>query len=67
MAELPDAAAEATAVAAAAGRGVALDGLARHFAGPATAAGVVLGYAGPTRAELEQALPVVADVLAAVG
>ena len=67
VAELPDAAAEATAVAAAAGRGVALDGLARHFTGPATAAGVVLGYAGPTRAELERALPVVADVLAAVG
>jgi GntR family transcriptional regulator/MocR family aminotransferase len=65
VAELPDAAAEAAAVAAAAGRGVGLDGLARHFAGPATAAGVVLGYAGPTRAELERALSVVADVLAA--
>jgi GntR family transcriptional regulator / MocR family aminotransferase len=65
VAELPDAAAEAVAVAAAAGRGVALDGLARHFAGPATAAGVVLGYAGPPRAELERALPVVADVLVA--
>jgi GntR family transcriptional regulator/MocR family aminotransferase len=67
VAELPDAAAEAAAVAAAAGRGVVLDGLARHFAGPATAAGVVLGYAGPARAELERALPVIADVLAAVG
>ena len=67
VAELSDAAAEAAVVTAAARRGVALDGLARHFAGPATAAGVVLGYAGQTRAELERGLRVVTTVLAQGG
>ena len=62
---LPDAGVERTVVADAAARGVGLDGLARHHAGAPTRAGIVLGYAGPTRAELERALPVVAEVLAA--
>jgi GntR family transcriptional regulator / MocR family aminotransferase len=60
---LPDAATERAVVAAAAERGVRLDGLARHHAGTPARAGIVLGYAGPTRDELEHALPVVADVL----
>ncbi len=62
---LPDAGVERTVVADAAARGVGLDGLARHHAGAQTRAGIVLGYAGPARAELERALPVVAEVLAA--
>jgi GntR family transcriptional regulator/MocR family aminotransferase len=60
---LPDAATERAVRAAAAARGVALDGLARHHAGPAERTGLVLGYAGPRRAELQRALVVVADVL----
>lgn len=67
LAELPDAAAERSVVDAAAAHGVLLDGLARHFAGPAVAAGIVLGYAGPSRARLERALPVLTAVLSAVG
>ena len=47
---LPDAATERAVRAAAAARGVALDGLARHHSGPAERTGLVLGYAGPTRA-----------------
>ncbi len=50
---LPDAATERAVRAAAAARGVALDGLARHHGGPAERTGLVLGYAGPTRAELD--------------
>jgi GntR family transcriptional regulator / MocR family aminotransferase len=61
---LPDAAAERAVLAAAAERGVALDGLARHHAGEPRRAGVVLGYAGASRADLSRALPVVADCLA---
>jgi len=61
---LPDAAAERDVVAAAAARGVLLDGLARHHDGPPGVAGIVLGYAGPDRADLDRALPVVRDVLA---
>ncbi|MGD9529269.1 PLP-dependent aminotransferase family protein [Pseudonocardia sp.] len=60
---LPGAAEEVAVLAAAARRGVLLDGLARHFAGAPTAAGVVLGYAGPARSQLEPAL---AGVTAAV-
>ena len=60
---LADPAAEEAAVAAAADRGVALDGLARHHTGAPTVAGLVLGYAGPSRAELDRALPVVTAVL----
>jgi GntR family transcriptional regulator/MocR family aminotransferase len=65
VAVLPDAAAERAAVDRAAARGVLLDGLARHHGDPPRAAGLVLGYAGPTRAELERALPVVTRVLRA--
>ncbi|MFC5995214.1 PLP-dependent aminotransferase family protein [Pseudonocardia hispaniensis] len=54
---------EHAALAAAAARGVALDGLTRHYGGSAPRAGLVLGYAGPARADLEPALDVVADVL----
>jgi GntR family transcriptional regulator/MocR family aminotransferase len=60
---LPDAAAERAVVSAAADRGVRLDGLARHFSGPADRAGLVLGYAG-TR--FDRGLPVVREVLGSV-
>ena len=61
---LPDAATERAVRAAAAARGVALDGLARHHSGPAERTGLVLGYAGPTRVDLDRALSIVRDVLA---
>ncbi|MGE3284641.1 MAG: PLP-dependent aminotransferase family protein [Pseudonocardia sp.] len=48
---------ERAVVQAAAVRGVLIDGLARHFSGAPTASGIVLGYAGPRRAELERMLP----------
>ena len=60
---LPDAAAERAVRAAAAARGVALDGLARHHDGPADRTGLVLGYAGPSRVDLDRALAVVSAVL----
>ncbi|HLU55431.1 MAG TPA: PLP-dependent aminotransferase family protein [Pseudonocardia sp.] len=60
---LPDTATEEAVVAAAAARGVRLDGLARHHAGPPQRAGLVLGYAGPGPDELDRALPVVAEAL----
>lgn len=63
---LPGPAAEAGIVAAAAGRGVALDGLGRHRTpgGPVDGrAGLVLGFAAPPRAELDRALPVLSEVL----
>ncbi len=50
--------------AAAAARGVELDGLTRHHAGEPRRAGLVLGYAGTSRAELDRALPVVTECLA---
>ncbi|WP_369257917.1 aminotransferase-like domain-containing protein [Geodermatophilus amargosae] len=59
-------AAEEAVVAAAAGRGLAVDGLARHRTGPGRhdpAAGLVLGFAAPARAELAGALPVLTEVL----
>jgi GntR family transcriptional regulator / MocR family aminotransferase len=62
---LPDGASERAVVAAAAAWGVRLDGLARHHAGRPLRAGIVLGYAGPSREELERALPVVVEALAA--
>ncbi len=61
---LPD---EQRVIEAAAARGVGLDGLARHHDGPPAVRGILLGYAGPPRAELERALGVVADVLDARG
>ena len=55
---------ERAVMAAAGARGVAFDGLERHHhAGPSAVAGIVIGYAGPTRDELERALGVVAEVL----
>jgi len=63
--DLPDLAAERAVSSAAASWGVLVDGLERHFAGTPTAAGIVLGYAGPARAELEHALPRVTAALAA--
>jgi GntR family transcriptional regulator/MocR family aminotransferase len=57
--------AERAVVAAAAARGVGLDGLARHHAGAAAVSGVVIGYAGPTRPELARGLEVVTEVLRA--
>ncbi|TKJ32361.1 PLP-dependent aminotransferase family protein, partial [Blastococcus sp. CCUG 61487] len=50
---------------AATGCGLALDGLARHHlaGGPDRRAGLVLGFAAPTRAELGRALPVLGDLL----
>ncbi len=48
---------DAERVAVAGARGVRLDGLARHHVGPPRVHGVVLGYAGPTAAELRAALP----------
>jgi GntR family transcriptional regulator/MocR family aminotransferase len=60
---LPGPEAERAAVAAAAERGVGLDGLRRHHAGAATVSGVVVGYAGPSRGELEWAMGVVTEVL----
>ncbi len=62
---LPDAATERRVVAAAGACGVGLDGLARHHDGLPAVHGILLGYAGPTRVELERALPVVGQVLAA--
>ena len=40
-----------------------LDGLARHHHGPPAEAGIVLGYAGPSCADLEGALKIVTAVL----
>jgi GntR family transcriptional regulator / MocR family aminotransferase len=53
---LADGAAERRALDAAAERGVALDGLARHYDDAPGRAGLVLGYAAPSRADLERAL-----------
>jgi GntR family transcriptional regulator / MocR family aminotransferase len=60
-------AAEESVLATAAADGVTLDGLSRHHGGAPSQAGIVLGYAGPSRAELDRALPVVTAVLRAAG
>ena len=60
---LDDPGEERAVVGAAGERGVALGGLAEHHAGPAAVAGVVIGYAGPSRVELDRALRVVSEVL----
>ncbi|MHA6784554.1 MocR-like pyridoxine biosynthesis transcription factor PdxR [Pseudonocardia saturnea] len=65
VALLPDAVAERAAIEAAARHGVRLDGLGRHYTDPPTTSGIVLGYAGPSRAELLRALPIAANALAA--
>jgi len=54
-------------LAAAAERGILLDGLARHFAAEPTVFGVAIGYAGCSRAELYEAIPAVIDVLRSPG
>ena len=66
---LDDVAAEEALVAAAAPLGVALDWLGRHHLAdvPGRRAGLVLGFAAPTRAELDRALRVLATVLRAAG
>jgi GntR family transcriptional regulator/MocR family aminotransferase len=62
---LPDPATEAAVRGAADARGVRLDVLGRHHGtGRARAAGLVVGYAGPSRADLDRALEVLAHVLA---
>ncbi len=61
---LRDAASERAVIAAAGRRGVALDGLARHHLGLPGAHGILLGYAGPSRSDLDRALPVVTAALA---
>lgn len=64
---LPGRDTERAVLAAAAARGVALDGLGRHYTHGGGRSGVVIGFAGPTRAELERALPIVRSVLDAHG
>jgi DNA-binding transcriptional MocR family regulator len=63
---LPDAATERAVLTAAAARGVAVDGLGRHWASsdalPSTGA-LVVGFAAPTRADLTRALPVLTGAL----
>ncbi|MGW5435014.1 MocR-like pyridoxine biosynthesis transcription factor PdxR [Nocardia asteroides] len=63
--ELPGAAAEQRAIAAAHARGVLLDGLARHHLGAAHRFGVAIGYTAASAAELATAMPIAADCLAA--
>ncbi|AHH21585.1 putative transcriptional regulator [Nocardia nova SH22a] len=62
---LASAAAEQRAVVAARRRGVRLDSLARHHTGDRHAFGVPIGYAALSRAELEHAIGIAADCLAA--
>ncbi|MCF6742851.1 PLP-dependent aminotransferase family protein [Blastococcus sp. KM273128] len=63
---LPDPAVEEEVRASAAARGVALDGLGRHtVVGGDRRAGLVVGFAAPTREELRGALTVLGDVLRA--
>ena len=65
LVRLADRAAEEAVVAAAAARGVVLDGLARHWTvlPPDGAAGMVVGFAAPARADLLRALPLLTDAL----
>ena len=61
---LPDLEVEEAVVAAAARDGVAVDGLGRHWTGPGPhMAGLVVGFAAPTRADLGRALPVLTGAL----
>lgn len=61
---LPEPAVEQAVVAAAAARGVAVDGLSRHGTAHAPhGAGLVLGFAAPTRADLGRALQVLTGAL----
>jgi len=58
---------EKAIIAAGAERGVVLDGLARHHGGSPADAGIVLGYAAPSQADLDRALEIVTAVLSATG
>ncbi len=62
---LDDVATEVALVDEAARKGIALDGLGRHHltVGAGRRAGLVLGFAAPTRAELDRVLPVLTTVL----
>ncbi|RBY75059.1 PLP-dependent aminotransferase family protein [Geodermatophilus sp. TF02-6] len=63
---LPDPATEEAVVAAAAARGVVVDGLGRHRTGSAPShpgGGLVVGFAAPTRTHLRRALPVLTAAL----
>ncbi len=62
---LDDVATEEALVAAAAPLGLGLDRLGRHHLadGPDRRAGLVLGFAAPTRAELDRALPMLTALL----
>ena len=66
---LDDVAVEQALVAAAAPLGLALDGLGRHHLADVAGrrSGLVLGFAAPTRAELDRALPVLTTVLRTAG
>jgi DNA-binding transcriptional MocR family regulator len=66
---LADPATEEAVRAEAARRGLALDGLGRHHQSdsPDRRAGLVLGFAAPTRGELDRALPVLTAVLRTAG
>ena len=44
-------------------RGIRFDGLSRHFAGPPTAFGVAIGYAGCSREALRDSLPELVGLL----
>jgi GntR family transcriptional regulator/MocR family aminotransferase len=65
--QLPDGEAERRMVSAAHHRGITVDGLARHHDGRPRWHGIALGYTACSRAELETALPVVAELLADAG
>ncbi|MBO0874459.1 MAG: PLP-dependent aminotransferase family protein [Pseudonocardia sp.] len=60
---LPSGAAEGAVVAGAAEAGILVQGLREHHRGAAEVFGVSLGYAGPTRADLERAVASVADLV----
>ncbi len=62
---LPDVGTERSVIGDAARRGLALDGLGRHHldGAPGRRAGLVLGFAAPTRVELDRALRVLSGVL----
>jgi GntR family transcriptional regulator/MocR family aminotransferase len=62
--QLPTDEAERRVVSGAHHRGITLDGLARHHDGRPRWHGIALGYTACSRAELETALPVVAQLLA---
>jgi GntR family transcriptional regulator/MocR family aminotransferase len=64
LAQLPDGVDEAALIAAAAGRGVGLEGLALHRFKPAGPPGLVLGFANLPEPAIEQSIRLVAKALA---